>query len=122
VVVDRVQLFRMNDVIHARSFFGLLRAACTIATAAAALASGLRAQEPSRFEPAEISIGEPLELPTRSVLQQATAAGNGWLGLTADDSLVPGRLVVVDVAQPGPAALAGNRRQGLQQSIPAAGP
>jgi S1-C subfamily serine protease len=101
----------MNDVIHARSFFGLLRAVCTIATAAAALASGLRAQEPSRFEPAEISIGEPLELPTRSVLQQATAAGNGWLGLTADDSLVPGRLVVVDVAQPGPAAQAGIKPQ-----------
>lgn len=101
----------MNDVIHARSFFGLLRSACTIATAAAALAGVLRAQEPSRFEPAEISIGEPLELPTRSVLQQATAVGNGWLGLTADDSLVPGRLVVVDVAQPGPAAQAGIKPQ-----------
>ncbi len=98
-------------MIHARSFFGLLRAACTIAAAAATLAAGLRAEEQSRFEPAEISIGEPLELPTRSVSQQATAAGNGWLGLTADDSLVPGRLVVVDVAQPGPAAQAGIKPQ-----------
>jgi S1-C subfamily serine protease len=101
----------MNDVIHARSFFGLLLTALTIATAGVILADGLRGQDPSRFEPAEISIGEPLELPTRSVLQQATAAGNGWLGLTADDSLVPGRLVVVDVTQPGPAAQAGIKPQ-----------
>lgn len=98
-------------MIHARSLFGVLRAACMAATAAAALADGLRAEDPPRFEPAEISIGEPLELPTRSVLQPATAAGNGWLGLTADDSLVPGRLVVVDVAQPGPAAQAGIKPQ-----------
>lgn len=101
----------MNDVIHARTFFGFLRAACTIAMAAAGFVGVLRAEEPPRFEPAEISIGEPLELPKRSVLQQATAAGSGWLGLTADDSLVPGRLVVVDVAQPGPAAKAGIKPQ-----------
>jgi membrane-associated protease RseP (regulator of RpoE activity) len=101
----------MNDVIHARFFSNLLWVACTIAAAAAALVGDVRAQEPPRFEPAEISIGEPLELPTRSVLQQAAASGNGWLGLTADDSLVPGRLVVVDVAKPGPAAQAGIKPQ-----------
>jgi membrane-associated protease RseP (regulator of RpoE activity) len=77
----------------------------------AAFAGALRAEEPPRFEPAEISIGEPLELPKQSGLQQATAAGSGWLGMTADDSLVPGRLVVVDVAQPGPAAKAGIKPQ-----------
>lgn len=96
---------------HARFFSNLPWVACTIAAVAACLVGDVLAQEPPRFEPAEISIGEPLELPTRSVLQQATAAGNGWLGMTADDSLVPGRLVVVDVAQPGPAAQAGIKPQ-----------
>jgi len=110
-VIDREQLFRMNDVIHARFFSGLLCVACTIATVTAALVGDARGQDPPRFEPAGISIGEPLELPTRSVLQPATAAGNGWLGLTADDSLVPGRLVVVDVALPGPAAQSGIKPQ-----------
>lgn len=98
-------------MIHARFLSGLLWVACTIAAAVAPLVGDVRAQDPPRFEPAEISIGEPLELPTRSVLQQATAAGNGWLGLTADDSIVPGRLVVVDVAKPGPAAQAGIKPQ-----------
>lgn len=98
-------------MIHARFFSNLLWVACTIAAAAAPLVGDVRAQDAPRFEPAEISIGEPLELPTRSVLQQAAAAGNGWLGLTADDSLVPGRLVVVDVAKPGPAAQAGIKPQ-----------
>ena len=79
-------------------------------------------QSPPAFEPAEISIGEPIQLPARpavppSVRDGSTGAatlqgpGSGWIGLTADDSLVPGRLVVVDVAQPGPAAQAGIRPQ-----------
>ena len=92
----------MNDVIHSRAFFAGLRTACTIATATAALVGGVRGEEPPRFEPGEISIGEPFQLPKRAASQPATAAGSGWLGPTADDSLVPGRLVVVDVAQPGP--------------------
>lgn len=79
--------------------------------ATAALVGGVRGEEPPRFEPGEISIGEPFQLPKRAASQPATAAGSGWLGLTADDSLVPGRLVVVDVAQPGPAAQAGIRPQ-----------
>jgi len=37
----------------------------------------------------------------------APAAGTGWLGLSVDDSLIPGRLVIVDVAPQGPAAQAG---------------
>lgn len=80
------------------------------------------------FAPADISIGEPLQLPfernaatadappprpvpAASSPARAAAAsappGSGWLGLTADDSLVIGRLVVVDVAPQGPAAKAG---------------
>lgn len=102
----------------------------------------------SRFEPGEISIGEPLQVPFRepdtvvappsvplpprapstpqptepsaapqfkspppatrfSTPTEPPAAGTGWLGLTVDDTLVPGRLVVVDVAAQGPAAKAG---------------
>ena len=37
----------------------------------------------------------------------APASGGGWLGLSVDDSVVIGRLVVVDVAPHGPAAAAG---------------
>lgn len=37
----------------------------------------------------------------------SATAGTGWLGLTVDDSLVTGRLIVVDVAPQGPAASAG---------------
>ena len=84
-------------------------------------------QAPPAFAPAEISIGEPIQLPTGVVpgaavrdgsadtatpgTGGASGARSGWIGLTADDSLVPGRLVVVDVAQPGPAAQAGIRPQ-----------
>ncbi len=98
-------------MIHSQAFFAGLRAACMIATATAALVDAVRGEEPARFEPGEISIGEPFQLPKRAALQPTTATGSGWLGLTADDSLVPGRLVVVDVAQPGPAAQAGIRPQ-----------
>ncbi|MEI7780962.1 MAG: PDZ domain-containing protein [Planctomycetota bacterium] len=83
---------------------------------------------PPAFAPAEISIGEPIQLPTGvapgpavrdgSSANTATpgtggasGARSGWIGLTADDSLVPGRLVVVDVAQSGPAAQAGIKPQ-----------
>jgi predicted metalloprotease with PDZ domain len=83
------------------------------------------------FQPGEISIGEPLQLPARPriaapdapptmeaprVAPEASAAeppaaGNGWIGLTVDDKLVTGRLVVVDVAAAGPADQAGVRVQ-----------
>ena len=77
------------------------------------------------FTPGEISIGEPIQLPPRrpaepppagrssSANGRATpaAAGNGWIGLTVDEKLVTGRLVVVDVAPAGPAERAGVRLQ-----------
>lgn len=80
---------------------------------------------PPPFQPGDISIGEPLQLPSQPfpparVAPQPTveshpdageqpAAGNGWIGLTADDKVVTGRLVVVDVATAGPAHRAGIR-------------
>lgn len=107
------------------------------------------------FQPGEISIGEPLQIPFRkpdavvsppdvsagstpsaqppaprqfsapedgtvaipSKPMERAAAGNGWLGITVDDSLVPGRLVVVDVAPDGPAALSGVAPQDLLLGI-----
>jgi membrane-associated protease RseP (regulator of RpoE activity) len=84
-----------------------------------------------RFQPGEISIGEPLQLPARprmaapadtpafeaprarpdATTQAPPAAGNGWIGLTVDDKVVTGRLVVVDVAAAGPADQVGIRLQ-----------
>ena len=81
---------------------------------------------PPAFQPAEISIGEPFPLPERRFPAQppapepdatpprgsvaVSAAGNGWIGLTVDDKVVTGRLVVVDVAAAGPAARSGIKR------------
>lgn len=45
--------------------------------------------------------------PPRPLHPEASAVGMGWIGITADDTLVPGRLVVVDVAAASPAAEAG---------------
>lgn len=84
-----------------------------------------------RFQPGEISIGEPLHLPARprmaapadtpafeaprarpdATTQAPPTAGNGWIGLTVDDKVVTGRLVVVDVAAAGPADQVGIRLQ-----------
>lgn len=101
------------------------------------------------FEPGEITIGEPLQVPFRkpaavvpppdvpagspavevprrfstadsvrtAAPPAAATAGSGWLGITVDDSLVPGRLVVVEVAPEGPAALAGLEPQDLLLGI-----
>jgi membrane-associated protease RseP (regulator of RpoE activity) len=102
---------------------------------------------PPAFEPGEITIGEPLQVPFRkpdavvpppdvpagsptvevppmprrfssaespsAAAPSSAAAGTGWLGITVDDSLVPGRLVVVEVAPQGPAATAGLEPQDL---------
>ncbi len=91
---------------------------------------GAEEASPPPFQPAEISIGEPLQLPEQRFPQTPVvpqpevdlrhdavgppaggpAAGNGWIGLTVDDTVVTGRLVVVDVATAGPADRAGIRR------------
>jgi hypothetical protein len=104
------------------------------------------------FQPGDISIGEPLQLPlsaAETVLPApvpptvkaipdagrlraprdpaATAADtfrgdqaareSGWLGFAVDDSLVTGRLVIVDVAEKSPAARAGVRQQDVLLAI-----
>jgi S1-C subfamily serine protease len=48
---------------------------------------------------------------------QPSAAGTGWLGIAVDDTVVTGRLVVVEVAPDGPAAKAGVRPQDMLLAI-----
>lgn len=86
--------------------------------------------QPSAFQPQDISIGEPISLPSATPLaipvpfasplppttdpglaSQQAASGNGWLGLAVDDTVVTGRLIVVEVAPGGPADKAGVRPQ-----------
>ncbi len=84
------------------------------------------------FEAGDISIGEPISLPfsppaaavqpaaehdaadewpvaapPATAAPAATIPGNGWLGLVVAESAVPGRWMVVEVAEQGPAAGAG---------------
>lgn len=47
----------------------------------------------------------------------SAAAGTGWLGMAVDDTVVTGRLVVVEVAPDGPAAKAGVRPQDMLLAI-----
>ena len=104
---------------------------CMVTTACGTWAAEESDSASAPFRPGEISIGEPLQLPARPriaapaetptieaprVAPEASAAvppaaGNGWIGLTVDDKLVTGRLVVVDVAAAGPADQAGVRVQ-----------
>ena len=104
---------------------------CVVTTACGTWAAEESDSASTPFQPGEISIGEPLQLPARPriaapaetptieaprVAPEASAAvppaaGNGWIGLTVDDKLVTGRLVVVDVAAAGPADQAGVRVQ-----------
>jgi S1-C subfamily serine protease len=48
---------------------------------------------------------------------KTAAAGTGWLGIAVDDTVVTGRLVVVEVAPDGPAAKAGVRPQDMLLAI-----
>jgi len=48
---------------------------------------------------------------------ESAAAGTGWLGMAVDDTVVTGRLVVVEVAPDGPAAKAGVRPQDMLLAI-----
>lgn len=96
---------------------------------AALIGCGAVALAADEFAPNDISIGEPMQLPfqrkgtaaeslprrpattaPQAPAQESAApqaAGTGWLGLSVDDSLVTGRLVVVEVTPQGPAASAG---------------
>ncbi|NCA11165.1 PDZ domain-containing protein, partial [bacterium] len=94
----------------------VLAVVCTAAVSASFAADGdtpAADSRPAPFSPGEISIGEPIQLPTRRPAPPAALAppGNGWIGLTVDEKLVTGRLVVVDVAPAGPAERAGIRPQ-----------
>ncbi|MFM8704406.1 MAG: PDZ domain-containing protein, partial [Planctomycetia bacterium] len=88
------------------------------------------------FQTQDISIGEPVSLPSAPPLAPPTTPqapllppapqapavgaeglGNGWLGLAVDDTVVTGRLVVVEVAADGPADRAGVRPQDMLLAI-----
>jgi S1-C subfamily serine protease len=129
--------------------------ALVFSPAAAAEEPAAPAAEVPPFQPGDISIGEPLQLPlnraetvvpapvpravdvapstgrpqpfrdpaTAEGLRDDSASGvpgvrgSGWLGFSVDDSIVTGRLVIVDVAERGPAAVAGVRRQDVLLAI-----
>lgn len=94
------------------------------------------------FVPQQLSVGEPISLPNAKPLTAGTgpsaaasslatspaqaaaaaqpplpATGTGWLGLAVDDTLVTGRLVVVEVAADSPAAKGGVRQQDVLLAI-----
>lgn len=52
-----------------------------------------------------------------ATLTAADEPGRGWLGLAVDDSLVPGRLVVVEVDAAGPASDAGVKLQDMVLAV-----
>ena len=109
--------------------------------ASAPAQSGPADQPSPPFQPQKLSIGEPISLPNATPLQPsrtppapsalppspgrlpataaqpAAAAGTGWLGLAVDDTLLTGRLVVVEVAADSPAATAGVRQQDVLLAI-----
>ena len=120
-----------NRMAFSRMLFRSSVVCCMVTTACGTWAAEESDSASAPFQPGEISIGEPLQLPARPriaapaetraieaprVAPEASAAvppaaGNGWIGLTVDDKLVTGRLVVVDVAAAGPADQAGVRVQ-----------
>lgn len=120
-----------NRMAFSRMLFRSSVVCCMVTTACGTWAAEESDSASTPFQPGEISIGEPLQLPARPRIAAPTetraieaprvapeasaavppAAGNGWIGLTVDDKLVTGRLVVVDVAAAGPADQAGVRVQ-----------
>lgn len=63
-------------------------------------------------------IAASLSLATLSTWASAAdEAGRGWLGMAVDDSLVPGRLVVVEVDAAGPARDAGVKLQDMVLAV-----
>ena len=115
-----------------RSF--LVCVGCALAAACLRPSSARSAEEPSRppasFQPNDILIGEPIALPfakpaptlkgpaatqapasvpVTPLAANATAAPNGWLGMSVAESTVAGRWSIVEVVPNGPAAAAGVR-------------
>ena len=70
---------------------------------------------PPAQAPARAAAAQALADPSASL--QSAAAGGGWLGIAVDDTVVTGRLVVVEVAPGGPAAKAGVRPQDVLLAI-----
>lgn len=72
-----------------------------------------RAEPVAVDQPVTLPAGVPAAEPARLPAAPLPGAGTGWLGMTADDGLVTGRVSVVDVAAQGPAAQAGIRPNDL---------
>lgn len=72
-----------------------------------------RAEPVAVDQPVTLPAGLPAAEPPRLPAAPLPGAGTGWLGMTADDGLVTGRVSVVDVAAQGPAAQAGIRPNDL---------
>ena len=80
------------------------------------------AQLPSVVVPTTPSLIPRSQAPARALADpsaslQPAVAGGGWLGIAVDDTVVTGRLVVVEVAPDGPAARAGVRPQDMLLAI-----
>lgn len=120
---------------------GAVAADAPSSAAAPAAQAGPAGESSTPFQPQALSIGEPISLPNATPLQPSRAAptqsplppspgrlpatiaqpaagaGTGWLGLAVDDTLLTGRLVVVEVAADSPAATAGLRQQDVLLAI-----
>ena len=76
------------------------------------------ASPPPLIQQSQIPAQVPAQIPADpSASLQPAAAGSGWLGIAVDDTVVTGRLVVVEVAPGGPAAKAGVRPQDILLAI-----
>ncbi len=74
------------------------------------------AQAAPTAAPVPVASPLPAAIDPGQALQPA-ATGNGWLGIAVDDTVVTGRLVVVEVAPGGPADKAGVRPQDVLLAI-----
>ena len=72
---------------------------------------------PSPDRPAPDRLGQPRPATSGLGIAPPAAAGTGWLGFAVDDTVVTGRLVVVEVSPDGPAAKAGVMPQDMLLAI-----
>ena len=110
----------MHDARSSAAIRRLTWAACLALLGGVASGRSLRAADNAEappFVPGEISIGEPIVLPSEQAPPAAPPAaappgavpGNGWLGIVVAESRTPGRWVVAEVAPGSPAEAAGIR-------------